>query len=130
MKLIKMKKLNNEQLMRYHKELWGWLAANPDKDKKHWPGWDLFDEEAYADCFACESSRDCSECMILWPGPSNHCNYTTSPYFTWNRLGRENIKDFTSGYEPLEPLQPDEPLVLALRSHLAMKVRDLPRRDV
>lgn len=61
-----------------HKELWDWLARNPDKEKDDWPGWIGNGGEYYyvvAECFACEydlklSDTEYDECRYcpLWRG--------------------------------------------------------------
>ena len=57
-----------------HKEMWTWLAENPEMEKKDWPGWKAFDKDYFEDhnlCFACEfiSKTDlgCENCPIDWP---------------------------------------------------------------
>lgn len=37
-----------------HKRLWNWLAKNPRKQKKDWPGWHSIPYALVRDCFACE----------------------------------------------------------------------------
>ena len=58
-----------------HKELWNWLAENPDKNKEDWPEWSHNGgpiQEVENDCFACDALFDggClggEECCLLWP---------------------------------------------------------------
>jgi hypothetical protein len=52
-----------------HRKLWGWLADNPDKEKKDWPGWSFNGGTypfAYLGCFACEYMRGMSnaQCWV------------------------------------------------------------------
>ena len=46
-------KLTKKEAIKRHRELWGWLAENPMKDKLDWPGWERYDV-ALNDCFLCE----------------------------------------------------------------------------
>lgn len=46
-------KLTKEEAIKRHRELWGWLAENPMKEKTDWPGWERYDA-ALNDCFLCE----------------------------------------------------------------------------
>lgn len=46
-------KLTKEEAIKRHRELWGWLAENPMKEKRAWPGWERYDA-ALNDCFLCE----------------------------------------------------------------------------
>jgi len=49
-----------------HKELWQWLADNPEKYKKDWPGWSNH-AGAWNDpqCFACYGYT-CDTCPCHW----------------------------------------------------------------
>jgi hypothetical protein len=63
-----------------HRELWGWLADNPDKGKTDWPGWKRRSEDPEIDeaynhaicCFSClcagreEGLRACRKCPCDW----------------------------------------------------------------
>ena len=35
-----------------HREIWNWLAENPDKEKMHWPGWEN-NKRVSNNCFLC-----------------------------------------------------------------------------
>lgn len=59
-----------------HKGVWVWLSENPNKKKGDWPGWDknggdFFEEEIYAECFACQYTEElnvqCNNCPLAWP---------------------------------------------------------------
>jgi len=101
-----MKKFNHTA----HKELWDWLARNPDKGKEDWPGWK---ETAMveAECFACQYVTDnfadtlCSGvCPLIWENTKYSC--MQSYYYEWT-----------------ECFIPED------RAVLAAKIRDLPLRE-
>lgn len=65
-----------------HKEMWLWLAANPDAGKEDWPRWkdmDILAAKAIHHCFACTSLEDretvdtCERCPLLWGTLDNKC---------------------------------------------------------
>lgn len=63
-----------------HRQMWDWLANNPDKDKHDWPGWSkhgMFVPMYH--CFACSFASNfrpechaypdrCVYCPLVWPG--------------------------------------------------------------
>lgn len=58
-----------------HKELWNWLADNPDKKKHEWPEWDFNGgkhKEIMGECFACQYAMSiklinetCKKCPLV-----------------------------------------------------------------
>ena len=83
--------MKREEAVKLHKEMWGWLAENPDKDKPQWPRWVSNGgtvEDIDYDCFACEDNSDytgtysCKNCMIDWG--YNNCKSIGSPYELWD----------------------------------------------
>jgi len=78
-----------------HKALWNWLAKNPDKEKRHWPGWKTiekvntgeYSELLWMMCFACEECvMDCRKCPCDWGVKPNRyvCeNLKSSSYNQW-----------------------------------------------
>lgn len=64
-----------------HREMWLWLAENPDKNKWNWPGWkknggtyEISDGNYH--CFACDYAgnithykKDCESCPLIWVRP-------------------------------------------------------------
>lgn len=101
-----------------HKELWDWLARNPDKEKKDWPGLGVNGGKyigVLCYCFACEYDSifmpfDCSHCPLVWPN-NVICNDvlpdgSLSLYKKWD--GETDLKK---------------------RSELARRIRDLPVRE-
>lgn len=53
-----------------HREMWNWLAENPDKEKMHWPGWKN-NKRVSNNCFLCGYSdatghRDVCNCPLDW----------------------------------------------------------------
>lgn len=101
-----------------HKELWNWLADNPNKGKINWPGWKrnggIYD--AMGSCFACEYDKQCGtsffdsceKCPIVWGGID--CQNLNSPYFQWVTL-----LNIPSNYKR--------------RSKLARQIANLPVRE-
>ncbi len=93
-----------------HKELWDWLAQNPDKSKGNWPGW-IWNGGEYnrqrALCFACEyTGEDCkvyNHCPLVWPC---NCESKKGLYRLWRIC-----KDYN------------------LRTKFAERIRDLPVRE-
>ena len=91
--------MNTEELRKYyidnHRKMWNWLADNPDKNKKDWPGWKKHDYVTN-NCFICgyceEYSKDCDMryidkfcdlCPLDWE-ITNDCGLS-SYYNKWNR---------------------------------------------
>ena len=46
-------KLTKRKALKICKELWEWLAENPDKQKIHWPDWEKYGEMSHG-CPCCE----------------------------------------------------------------------------
>lgn len=61
----------SEDRERLHREMWGWLAKNPDGQKRHWPEFSTI-EPPQAYCFACEEGRICS-CLDIGVTSSSAC---------------------------------------------------------
>ena len=69
-----------KELRRYcfdnHRKMWHWLAENPKKGKKDWPGWkhhndSIFSKEEADHCFICgyisdDPDKDCYNCPMDW----------------------------------------------------------------
>lgn len=94
-----------------HKALWNWLADNPNKDKRDWPGWEQFC--ATDDCFACEyvgqggcPGMNCGrKCSLIWPDGT--CGKNIGLFHQWE----------------------DAEGIFKKRSALAAQIRDLPVRE-
>lgn len=57
-----------------HKELWGWLAKNPDKEKSDWHGWRKNGGQyptGFRHCFACAYAAKCCIRGLL----CSHCPF-------------------------------------------------------
>ena len=91
-------KLTTKDRIKYHRELWFWLAENPDKDKTKWPGWEKYnisDRDVVSwrnTCFACGEDKDkskgvdCSNCPITWHEVGQlkfKCAHHNSIYYLW-----------------------------------------------
>ena len=76
-----------------HRQLWLWLAKNPDMAKKDWPGWIHNGgpvKETQHDCFLCEryqhDKEEFCDCPIEWSkgdrryGP---CEAVDSTFYEW-----------------------------------------------
>ena len=80
------------------RDLWQWLADNPDKGKWKWPEWEYNGGEisrCRADCPVCQHDIYDCDCCLLW-GKGGElereelereeppCLQKNSPYFAWN----------------------------------------------
>lgn len=96
-----------------HKELWNWLANNPDKKKSEWPGWKRnggkYKHQANF-CFACgyASSDDSMDddcefktCPFIWHNNTNihddgncwlDCECDGSEYKSWKDAETAKLK--------------------------------------
>lgn len=105
-----MKKFNHTA----HKELWDWLAKNPDKEKDDWKGWDIHGGKYVLDgncCFAClyddYTEGRCNDCPLVWAHLSC-CSQENSLYKKWERFDEDEEET---------------------RAELARQIRDLPVRE-
>ena len=91
------------QLKKLHRELWQWLADNPNLKKKHWPRWKFNGgdvQDATNQCFACEamSPQDCGvdegSCDDCPCFSKNHCELDdgNNPFDMWNETNTTNQK--------------------------------------
>ena len=100
--------LTIDKAIEYHRELWGWLSENPKKEKWDWPGWnglEYLNPGYHEHCFACIMSKDCDECLLVWPG-TGCCNDDRNGLFMrWEQAKGKK------------------------RSALAIQIRDLPVRE-
>lgn len=78
-----------QEAIRLHRKQWHWLAKNPTKQKRHWPGWKRIKETVFNDCFACQYAmekgddcKSCAFCPFLWNGAKT-CQGAGSPYQKW-----------------------------------------------
>jgi len=83
-------KLSKAKTIELHRELWDWLAQNPDADKADWPGWSDYPQIPSL-CFLCNYDKQgrCSVCPVqfkvppeLSPGTVNYC--LGGVYHQWN----------------------------------------------
>lgn len=62
--------VKSKELRKYcikkHREMWNWLADNPDKHKEDWPGW----EERSNDLFSAIEKNHCFLCGYISGPPS------------------------------------------------------------
>ena len=75
--------LTKDEAVRLHRELWDWLSKNPEAEKESWPGWINFDSnwvEHNMHCFACMCSKNCSDCLMQWPGLDCCCGGEDDKY--------------------------------------------------
>jgi len=102
--------LTRDEAIKNHRAMWNWLAENPSKEKKDWPGWDGMDiGEVCGECFACEYSSGCSECLFIWPGQDccNRDDNNAGLFEIWENQGN-----------------------LEKRAVLALQIANLPEREV
>lgn len=98
-------KLTREEAIRLHRELWGWLAENPMKQKTDYP---KFKERVTNYCYLCEfAGSECAKCPVEWPKTrsASPCHCMESYFGEWN-----------------DAKLPEE------RSRLAALIRDLPEK--
>lgn len=113
-------KLTKEETIQRHREMWGWLAENPMKDKLDWPGWGEYGD-IDGDCFLCEYAFESKKNDF---NGLSICDYCPVEF--------EEIKDYpkgTIGYclgglfsrwdRAIEPKE---------RSRIASLIRDLPEK--
>jgi hypothetical protein len=105
-----------------HKELWQFLADNPEVWKDAWPKWiyNGGEEDSTSFCFACdydeeftdEDLQGCENCPLIWPINSvkKHNCIEGGLYDKWVKL--EDVPEHS-----------------AERKILAEKIRDLPVRE-
>lgn len=101
--------LTREEAIRLHRELWGWLAENPMKQKTDYPKFKT--ERVRNDCYLCEfAGSQCAKCPVEWP----KIHYSASPCLC-----------VASYYDKWDHAKlPEE------RSRLAALIRDLPEKKV
>lgn len=100
--------LTREEAIRLHRELWGWLAENPMKQKTDYPKFKT--ERVRNDCYLCEfAGSQCAKCPVEWPKPRyvSPCHCMESYFGEWD-----------------DAKLPEE------RSRLAALIRDLPEKKV
>ena len=100
-------KLTREEAIRLHRELWGWLAENPMKQKTDYPKFKT--ECVRNDCYLCEfAGSQCAKCPVEWPKPRyvSPCHCMESYFYEWD-----------------DAKLPEE------RSRLAAIIRDLPEKQ-
>lgn len=97
-----------------HKELWNWLAENPQQRKDDWPRWEKNGgdiEYISSYCFACEYvdslKQNCEACPLVWPDGCKCCTDDGALYDQWDSA-ECNFK---------------------LRSELALQIANLPVRE-
>lgn len=78
-----------------HRELWNWLADNPEKNKWNWPGWETYGNPENG-CFACEYIKNVPyvtkcNCPLIWPEnyteDANECMGALGIYRVWDSSG-------------------------------------------
>lgn len=113
-------KLTKKEAIKRHRELWGWLAENPMKDKLDWPGWERYDA-ALNGCFLCEyalkSKKNDSNRL-------NICDYCPVEFKETNDYPRGTI-GYCLGGLFIRWVWTTEP---KKRSRIASLIRDLPEK--
>ncbi len=105
--------LTREETIKLHRALWRWLSENPMKQKRDWPGWELF-PDIPCNCFLC-----------VYTGRGAYPNCSICPV---EFKANEHIKG-TIGY-CLGGLYAEWDLAKLPeeRSRIAALIRDLPER--
>ena len=100
-------KMTRKEAIRLHRELWGWLAENPMKQKTDYPKFKT--ECVRNDCYLCEfAGSQCAKCPVEWPKP----RYVSPCYCMKSYFGEWD-----------DAKLPEE------RSRLAAIIRDLPEKQ-
>lgn len=113
-------KLTKKEAIKRHRELWGWLAENPMKEKTDWPRWERYDAPLNG-CFLCEyalkSKKNDSNRL-------NICDYCPVEFKETNDYPRGTFGYCLGGLfiRWLWATNPKE------RSRLASLIRDLPEK--
>ena len=113
-------KLTKEEAIKRHRELWGWLAENPMKEKTDWPGWERYDA-ALNDCFLCEyvlkSQKNDSNGLSI-------CDYCPVEFKETNGYPKGTVGYCLGGLFSRwdRAIEPKE------RSRIASLIRDLPEK--
>lgn len=113
-------KLTKEEAIKRHRELWGWLAENPMKEKTDWPGWESY-ENINSSCFLCEYAFEsqkndsnrlsrCDYCPVEFDAIED-CPKGTVGYCLGSLFSRWDMAT-----------DPEE------RSRIALLIRDLPEK--
>jgi len=117
-------KLTKKEAINRHRELWGWLAENPMKDKLDWPGWNEH-EYVKGDCFLCEYSigKAVAMCKTFSESPAVMCDYCPV-VFEENKYPKGTIGYCLGGLFSRwdRAIEPKE------RSRIASLIRDLPEK--
>lgn len=113
-------KLTKEEAIKRHREIWGWLAENPMKEERDWPGWERYDA-ALNDCFLCEyalkSKKNDSNRL-------NICDYCPVEFKETNDYPKGTMGYCLGGLfiRWVRAIEPKE------RSRIASLIRDLPEK--
>jgi len=71
-----------------HKALWLWLAKNPERDRREWPGFEtirkLTGKEFYCNCFLCEDPFFSADCFNNCP--LHGCHGGTRVFVMWDTV--------------------------------------------
>jgi len=71
-----------EEILVLHKELWDFLAKNPNKSKNSWEGWQKW--ETTYNCFLCDYFKGpCGNCPLYHKQGRINCNHNESFYNKW-----------------------------------------------
>jgi len=121
-------KLTEKECIRYHRELWNWLAENPEKQKTDWPGFKNFHYGITSHCFACQYVAnnsmvcyDSKNCLFVWRNPLG-CMQDGAEFAIWDDYNDELLFNIVNkGSEEFR-------IVCEMKTKLARKIRDLPLR--
>jgi len=116
--------LTFEDAVKYHKELWGWLAENPYADKHDWPKWGGEENiDARGHCFFCEYDYQRS---IKNNDEEDSCIYCPAIFKTLEGISTGNVDYCLGGLFKKWILTKNR----QERAALAAQIRDLPTREV
>jgi len=113
-------KLTKEEAINRHRELWGWLAENPMKEKTDWPGWGEY-EDIYGSCFLCEYAFESQKNDSNGLSKCEHCpvEFKETNGYPKGTVGYCLGGLFSRWDRAIEPKE---------RSRIASLIRDLPEK--
>ena len=112
-----------EDAVKYHKELWGWLAENPRAHKYDWPKWGGEENiDARGHCFFCEYDYQES----IKGDEEGSCNYCPAIFKKLEGISTWNVDYCLGGLFKKWILTKNQ----QERSELAAQIRDLPTKEV
>jgi len=79
--------LTKRRALEICRDMWDWLADNPEREKEDWPGWEevgrMLDNCPCCE-YTCQQVGDfCDHCPLYYYWPENDCGSDNSPFRRW-----------------------------------------------